>query len=604
MFLLALLALNIQGLVSNFNAITLDIEKDPQTAATYALVSNNGREASIDIHELYHLVLVSDEEKASLKALQAEDGSWKDIDYADQKRSEWEPMQHADRFKRLLIRWRTLGDGEALAMALRSHDYWMLRQPVCPNWWYNEIGCPKILGAGYLLCASEMSPEQLEGAINVLAHSHFGMTGQNRVNLAWNCAIRGMLQGDEALVRKAVGEIADELKVSDGIEGLQKDWSFTQHGPQIQMGNYGLSYGVAMAHWARVLDGTDLDFSPSQKEILRSFIEKGLAQVVWKGYFDFAACGRQIFPNTQLGKGLCVMMAMKNMGVKPLEGLQATYYPCSDFGIYRTGSWYASIRMQSNRTKGFECTNGENMKAYFSSDGELLVRRDGDEYDGLSAAWNWKHIPGATTYDDGTELWGSKKAVLYDNGDKAFKDYPYNLTDNVTGWVDGDVMVAMMEYRRDSLYARKAWFFWEGGIVCLGTGITRPVAGEVVTTLEQNNLRGAVETGPGWARHRGITYISLDGSPLLQAPAGHSGKWSWIAPYMSSETVSADLFDLYISHGDSPRGASYAYTIVPTGESATKALKSVRRNVKVLENSEDRQSVLIRGHKYTVDWKK
>lgn len=586
----------------NINSITTDVVTDKENIELYSLISGKGKEGSIDMHELYLKVPVDDAEMAELKTLQAGDGSWKDINYADEKLSQWEPMVHADRFQRLAIRYARLSDREALKMALMSHDYWCRRNPICKNWWYNQIGCPKLLGAGFLLLADEMSPEQLKGAIWVMAHSKIGMTGQNLVNLAWNSIIRGILSNDEKLVREGRDAIAGELNISTGVEGLQPDWSYHQHGPQLQFGNYGMSYAVAMAWWCRALKGTELEFPREKMAALENFVRHGLSQVVWKGYFDFAACGRQIFPNTQRGKGLVVEVAMRNLGISvPAEGVH--YYPYSDFGVFRTGEWYASIRMQSTRICGFETTNNENMKAYFSSDGELLVRRNGDEYSNLSAVWNWRLIPGATTYDDGSVLWGDrtgvwKKSEHWNAGDA------FNHSSKVGGKVldNGKYMVAAMEYIRDGLKAHKAWFFCENAIVCLGAGISKEGKGRVYTTVEQCNASGNAEITTRWVRHNGIVYVPMDGKVYVAAIKTQTGTWRDMAPYLPDEKVSADIFSMYLDHGENPKSDSYSYVVVPSSKSGEKAYRSVRKSVRILENKAERQSVKIGDRTLTVDW--
>ena len=49
--------------------------------------------------------------------------------------------------------------------------------------------------------------------------------------------------------------IQEELNVSEG-EGIQSDWSYHQHGSQLQFGNYGLSYLEDMLRWYQILNKT------------------------------------------------------------------------------------------------------------------------------------------------------------------------------------------------------------------------------------------------------------------------------------------------------------------------------------------------------------
>ncbi len=67
--------------------------------------------------------------------------------------------------------------------------------------------------------------------------------------------MRGLLTDDEALVAEVRDQIAEEIVVTDG-EGIQDDWSFHQHGPQIQFGNYGLAYAEAFRSGSGFSTGT------------------------------------------------------------------------------------------------------------------------------------------------------------------------------------------------------------------------------------------------------------------------------------------------------------------------------------------------------------
>lgn len=579
-------------LTRNINDLTLDTARDEKTIEACTLVSDRGYEASADMRELYLKVPVSAEEEAQLAALMDERGAWTDIDYASMDRSGWPPIQHGLRCCRLAIRYRQTGRSEVLELLHRAMHWWFTARPECPNWWYNEIGLPRAFGPAFLLLGDELTPEERTGAIRVLDRAGLRMTGQNKVWEAGVTLMKGLLSDDEPLVREARDSIASEIRLCAGAEGLQDDWSFHQHGPQLQFGNYGLSYAVSLAWWARALENTPLAFSEEQVRILRDYVRNGLSRVVWQGRFDLNACGRQVFRNTQLGKALCVRMAARNLGLKEKEVRKAQrggwYFHRSDFGVFRTRNWYASLRMNSERTIGFETVNQENMKGYYSADGALLLRRDGLEYDNIPVLWDWHFIPGATTCDDGTPLWG-------DRGHKP----PFNRSGRVFGATDHGMMAAAMELDRDGLRARKAWFFWKGGVVCLGAGISGPEGVRVYTTLEQSHLRGRIGQSRGGVRHGGISYLPLDDNSYTVQDEEHRGDWHELGP--GTGTASGRVFLMYIDHGTAPRDAAYAYAVIPGARSAFRA-RRIARKVRVVENSAERQVVRIGRRSISIDW--
>lgn len=46
---------------------------------------------------------------------------------------------------------------EAIHKALA---YWFQVKPISSNWWYNEIGIPKVLGAAFILFEDQMSEQE------------------------------------------------------------------------------------------------------------------------------------------------------------------------------------------------------------------------------------------------------------------------------------------------------------------------------------------------------------------------------------------------------------------------------------------------------------
>jgi len=161
-------------------------------------------------------------------------------------------------------------------------------------------------GPGSLLCTHSGLRGWPSNTFRKETASSFRQSGQNKIWQAGNVLICGILKDDADLVEAARNVILSELKLSPGEEGLQPDWSFHQHGAQFQSGNYGLSYAMSLSWWAKVLQGTGLDFPEEKIECLRSYVRNGLCPLVWKEWFDHNACARQVFPNAQSGKALCV----------------------------------------------------------------------------------------------------------------------------------------------------------------------------------------------------------------------------------------------------------------------------------------------------------
>ncbi|MCI2083205.1 MAG: sugar lyase [Bacteroidales bacterium] len=608
----------------------IDYAPDSSAKDGFISCSDSGRGNDVLMLQLYMSVHLPDEEVERLLGMLDANGEWSDIDYADKTRGRWQPTLHLTRLYALAKLYSDPGSkwyrNPRLHEALHSGiAYWLRTMPVCPNWWHNDIGVPKKMTAILLMIRDELSEDEISGGLKVLERSKFGRTGQNKVWLAGNNLMKGLLIDDEALVIKARDAIAEEIYVTDK-EGIQADWSFHQHGPQMQFGNYGLAYVEDLAFWFRVLKGTPYMFTDEQYDIAARFISEGLCWCVWHGIMDPSFCGRQVFIRAGRGKAYALavtaqnMAALKRPGYKSFENISkenlepqkfgnslcgARYFWRSDCGIFRARKWYASVRMHSERTIGFEMTNRENTLSNFSADGALLFMQHGGEYENIFAEWDWRRIPGVTAYDDGKPIKSSDLIPEKANHSKW-----------VGGVCDDNTMCTVMELNRDSLHALKADFFFKDMVVALGCGIRTddPECKSIFTTLDQTHLDGDVTVGldsgksmlfsqttavdtvfpkgnVSWIRHDDRIYVLLEKSSLHLSTSIQRGKWDPIDPCYKNKWEEGRIFKCYVSHDISRKDGSYAYAILPYG--TTKEAGNLARSgrVRVLSNDSCCQAV-------------
>lgn len=593
---------------------------DEEVTEKFLEYSDYGRANDVLLLQLYMSVHLPDAEvRRLLDAFDWEQGCWTDIDYAAQDRGRWPATLHVTRMYALAKLYRYPGNewegSRELHKLLHSAmGWWFSNMPVCPNWWHNDIGVPKKMTSVLLMLMDELSREEIAGGLKVLERSKFGMTGQNKVWLAGNNLMKGLLVDDPALVAEAKRQIAEEIYVTDS-EGIQEDWSFHQHGPQIQFGNYGLAYVDGISFWLRVLKGTEYAFSDEQVDIVSSLMKDGICWSVYRGVMDPSFCGRQNFIDGGTGKAYALAVAAQNMAAATdgeesrlysrisLENLRpdlyantlvgSRYYWRSDCGIYRQPDWYASIRMHSERTVGFEFTNKENTLANFSADGALIIMQDGREFDNIFAYWDWRKIPGVTAYNDG-------RPIKCDDSVTGKR----NWSSHVGGAADGDVMVATMELDRDGLHALKSVFFFPGCVVNLGVDISvsRDDITGVTTAIDQTHLVGDVKKGKSWVHHASRGYVSLDGAEIHISDSVQTGDWGAVDPALKGKKDSGQVFKCWFEHPvdglSDGKSGSYAYAVVPcstarqTAGFAKKYFRGGRRSpVAVLRNDADCQAV-------------
>jgi len=519
------------------------------------------------------------------------DGSWSDVDYSDATRGGWATYQHLSRMLTMAQAYRRpghelAGDGALRGAIEKALAHWVRHDYQNPNWWYPQIGVPQTMAPILILMGDDIDPELADKAITqVLGRSKMGMTGQNKVWLAGIAFLKGILTEDAELMTKARAQILEELHITTA-EGVQPDYSFHQHGPQLQWGNYGASFGGNLIQWASIFHGTAYAVDPASLRILGDYLIEGPAWILWRGRMDISGCGRQIFQGAQESKGHAALRQLEMMtDIDPQHGEEYRralasnrpgadnalvgnkHYWRSDISVQRRPTWYTSVKMSSTRVIGAETCNSENMLGLHLGDGVTYFQRTGTEYDDLFPVWDWQRLPGTTCVQGDGALVPNSKSCR-------------GRSDLVGGVTDGRRSVAAMEYLRGDLHARKAWFFLDDAVVCLGAGIGSEGADPVFTSIDQCALNGPItvstkqnvrELAPGerlterlsWVHHAGIGYVFARPQTATVQGTTQSGDWYRVHRRYSRRTVEREVFSLWIDHGTKPVEAQYAYAVLP-----------------------------------------
>jgi chondroitin AC lyase len=538
---------------------------------------------------------------------QQADGSWEDIRYQDTLRSHWGPSIHAGRLAAMATAYKDRNSVfyKKKAVAGKIHQgmkYWDEGKFVCRNWWYNQIGVPRILGVLYLLMEDEMSRGEMTAAIRYMSNAKFGMTGQNSVWLAENVLVRALLEKNEPLLVEARDYIVRELVVSPEGEGIRPDMSFHQHGPQQQFGNYGLAYSYTQAYWARIFRGTAYEVSREQLDILHRYLVDGLQWTCWKGSMDIGSCGRQVVPDAQKSKaqsyGTSLKLAMAANPEKAGEyerilkrntepstaGNDLTgyrFFNYSDYGLYRTATWSAGLKMSSTRTVGSEIINYENLLGRFLCNGGIFFYREGSEYENIFPVWDWTRVPGTTCLLTDSLFPGVVMGKYYTNR----HDFVGGLSGSRAG-------VAAIVVNDAGLQAKKSYFFTGRAIVCTGSGIRGDGVHEITTSIEQKLQRGdisVIRKAEGQViYHDRMAYYVLD-DPSLRIQSGKAtGNWQRIALVNPPDPVEMDVFGVWIDHGAGTENASYCYLVFPEVNAADEIESA---GIKIIQRDENVHAV-------------
>ena len=282
---------------------------------------------------------------------------------------------------------------------------------------------------------------------------------------------------------------------------------------------------------------------------------------------------------------------------------RAKVYYAGDAVVQQKNGYAAALSMSSERRANYESINGMNLTGWYQSDGALYVYTEGAQFD--KDWWTGRnpyHMPGVTADTQQRE----EKSIYYTEGYLSNQDFVggveldkfavaamalesfHNETDS--GMTDVGYG-GSQSVHHSSLTAKKAWFFLDDEIVCLGSDIRAQDGYEVQTTLDNRLLSGneAVTIGggllsadettanaPGWAHIE-----NFGGYWLPEAEALHVKKTKGTNTFL----------ELWLSHGVNPTAASYCYAVLPKATAAATKAYHANPNVRIIENSGAVQAV-------------
>ena len=500
---------------------------------------------------------VSAAQKSAAK-LTAE-GSWPDIDYKARQRSGWTLHAHLRRVQELAAAARLTRDPDLLAAAHRSLGYWMKYNFKNPNWWWNDVGVPCLLGPIGLLLDKDLTEAERDFIRKVLSRCPLGRgTGQNRAWIARNYLLRALLDDSAADFRAALDVILGEVRLASG-EGIQRDGSFHQHGHQPQLGNYGLAFLVEQTAYAHLLAGTPYAY-PTEKRELINFLAEGYQWTLWNGRLDVAALGRQLEPNASRRKGRAILNALRTLEEdgwkRPASPSGFKHFDRSAYAVYRTKSWMASVRASTAKIIGVETiVNEDNTKGQCMADGALCVYVTGGEYDDIFPLWSdWRMIPGVTGY----------------LGKPVVRNDARNQADDIVSHTTPTASTFEFTFCREGLTAHKKWTFTPTEILCEGSGITAgdknfDVATSVEESLAAPNARLVYRKPNESCFENGTIRYIVEAPPeqIRFAVEERHGDFRAFMQSMASTPRSGKVFSLRILHGRTPKSARYRYRIQP-----------------------------------------
>ena len=502
------------------------------------------------------------------------EGFWKDLDYAVWTKINDAPCYktHFWRAQFLAKGYYSLHDRKLGEAAIRAVIWWIDNvRGRNPNWWPNEIGLPRRLCDGMLMVDDLLSDADRAKIYDYLAVTKIdaNSTGGNLTDEAYIMMERAILGRDERMFSFAVREMFDEIRITgDGLEGLKEDWSFHQHGPQQQMCTYGLAFLDPALKMAALLADTRWEMPKGKFALCCNMLGEGCRWLMWRDSVDVASCGRTFYHHTQRDRARCVKRLMAEatgLGwtFEKDEPVGFRYFHKSAHAIYRTKKFMFSMRGSTKAVHGLEThVKGMNKFGGHLTDGTLFTYVTGNEYEDVYPLWNWRMLPGLTSYADLPPV----RRGFQDEYTKS-----PNEVEDMDGCDLGDSRASLhFGLKRDGLSFAKDFEFGPQGVKVKVSGITSERTDSRVTTgIEQSLAQPDARIFP-WADgcvravNGGIEYRVYGPEGSIHGEISErTGDWRAVDTELKPAPCLAKVFQLWIDHGVAPKGASFSYEILP-----------------------------------------
>ena len=290
-----------------------------------------------------------------------------------------------------------------------------------------------------------------------------------------------------------------------------------------------------------------------------------------------------------------------------------------DRAAQHRNNYALGVAMSSCRHINYESILHENKTGWYSGDGAFhtYTSYDSEQYDGDNFINNINiayRFPGTTEDMQKREArgisFGPWKAPNTFAGSMAFdKKYITAGMDFVSEYCDHDDHIydevkgeSRAEHHND-LVGKKSWFLFDDEAVLLGAGITSTMNSPVNTTVEhrrivKDELFGqTVGTAEGEIALPKCEFEERYKNPGFVEFGGHAGYVFlgdtdlYVSRYNYTTNIEQPYLEIRIEHGENPKGAGYAYAVLPYATADKLAAYHKNPDVEIISNTETLQAV-------------
>jgi len=545
------------------------------------------------------------------------------------------------------------------------------------NWWDFEIGSPYRLMDIVVLLYDHLTPAQrtsytdavekfTPSATTPAAGGTTGsFTGANRMWKIRVVAVRGAVVKDANKLVGARDAFSNLFAYVTSGDGFYTDGSFIQHGEHPYTAGYGASLIETMVPVLSMLGGSTWAVTDPAQANLYRWVFDSYEPIIYNGNIFDLVRGREAgrggatpngngmmnsilqiaqfapppealrmkrmikhwaqrdytrdfvssrpLPTLELAKSL-----MNDGGIPPRGELTGHYtFPEMDRVIHLGPGFGFGLSMCSTRIANFESINGENLRGWFTGDGQTtLYNGDLQAFsDGYWATVDHYRLPGVTADVSHVKLPHQTASI----GPRAQGQDTLSPHSWAGGATLGTFGAAGMQFKGVgvTLTGKKSWFMFDDEIVCLGAGITSTDSRPIETTIEQRKINGAgdnvltvngsakpsalgwTETMPNttWAHLAGhvagsdIGYYFPTSPSVTALREARTGSWNDIDSDGSTSPITRNYLRLGFEHGGNPTGTTYQYVVLPGRNATRTGIYAASPHITVLNNNANVQAV-------------
>ena len=509
------------------------------------------------------------------------------------------------------------------------------------NWWAWQIGIPMHMGNVMVLAGDAFDEDIRESLVDTMKylvdHIRTEMTGANGMWGAMNYVRYALMAGDTDYIDRASSWAAQECEIRP-VNGILSDFSYSFHGSAVHMG-YGRSHFADVGRYVYVMGDSAWQLP---EDALSNYVNWLLEFVQWtivEDGIDPFIIGREISRGESALKATSIIdgallassapiprrdevLAFCKQAVNdhleptnpvakeladelmddpagPLYG--ARYWPVVEYFVARRSGFTASVKMSSTQTKSWFSINQENLKAWHTSDGHLILRPRGDAFmNGVVPSMDWDRLTGITRSD----------GIKMPRETEGQSPFVAGVSDGQVGCCGVDFVIENED--GDTLCAKKSWFFIGDVIVALGSDILCDGDGEVETIIRQVALpeqAGAQETlqnlDVDMIEDFDCVYLFPDPMKVKTYTEERIGRWSEInlrSGRVPTDEQARNFAFTLISHGVRPQGEGYVMVYLPGATSEGARSWWENKPLEVVQNDEQAHTVQAGGRTLSVRW--